>query len=378
MKVINHINNTSVIVSLTSFPARIASVPAAVRSLLRQSVQPEKIVLWLAEEEFPGREAGLPGNLLELVSDQFNILWCENIFSYKKLIPALKQFPDAVVITADDDIIYPVDTIESLMRGYSERPNCIQTHRLTKMKYEQGSFNFEAVRVTGNAYSMPSYLHKLTGAGGVLYPPKCFHEDVLKKVRFMNLAPTNDDLWFWLMGALAGFKVNAVEGRVDTLNYIPGTQDGPCLWKNNNMGERRFIQQLNNIMKEYPQLYDLFFEEQMKMDKIDFGRAVCITPGELESYQSVIIYGAGSAGKRIKRIIERVCVDIKITAWAVSDKNKGLDEMDGIPVQSIFSLTERRNDAALLIASTIEANRTEMWDTANELGFTNIYPVYPR
>ena len=41
-----------------------------------------------------------------------------------------------------------------------------------------------------------------TGNAGVLYPPKCFHSDVLNSKVFMKLCPSTDDIWFKVMSLL--------------------------------------------------------------------------------------------------------------------------------------------------------------------------------
>ena len=73
-----------VIISLTSYPPRIKTVNKVIKSLLAQTVKPWKIVLWLADEEFPRREESLPAELIALTNGtNFEIDWCENIRSYK-------------------------------------------------------------------------------------------------------------------------------------------------------------------------------------------------------------------------------------------------------------------------------------------------------
>ena len=54
------------IVSLTSYPARIDTVNQTIETLLNQSLCPDKVILWLAPEKFPNREADLPQQLLDL------------------------------------------------------------------------------------------------------------------------------------------------------------------------------------------------------------------------------------------------------------------------------------------------------------------------
>ena len=54
-----------IIISLTSFPARIHRIWLVIESLLRQSYKPDMIILWLSKEQF-GSIDSLPSNLLKL------------------------------------------------------------------------------------------------------------------------------------------------------------------------------------------------------------------------------------------------------------------------------------------------------------------------
>ena len=95
--------NTSrqqVIVSLTSFPAAIPYAFKAIQSILNGSVLPDKIILYLTFAQFG--ENGIPQELLEL-SKQNHIFEIRNynrdIRSYRKLIPALKDFSSVFSFT---------------------------------------------------------------------------------------------------------------------------------------------------------------------------------------------------------------------------------------------------------------------------------------
>ena len=50
--------------SLTTFPARTATVHVVIESLLMQDCKPDALVLWLAREQYPGGEADLPESLI--------------------------------------------------------------------------------------------------------------------------------------------------------------------------------------------------------------------------------------------------------------------------------------------------------------------------
>ena len=254
-----------IVVSLTSYPKRIGTVNQVIETLLCQTLEPKMIVLWLADSQFPNRESDLPEQLTSLISSRFQIRWTGDTRSYKKLIPALKAFPEDIIITVDDDILYQPEMVERLVRGYRKYPECIQCHRCTTFNYP----SLDGVTIIPNAskvYPIPTYLHKVTGCGGCLYPPHSLHPDALREELFMGLAPTNDDIWFWLMGALNGYKVNVVEGNLPRLHYVPGSQED-ALWKQNDQGEKLFFVHFRNILRYYPILQDVLSYEYMMLQQ---------------------------------------------------------------------------------------------------------------
>ena len=214
-------------------------------------------VLYLATEEFPRREKDLPRELLALTSERFEIRWTKNIRSYKKLIPALKDFPDDIIITFDDDLLFSPVLIERLLVGYRKHPEMIHCHRITNISFDAAG----NVKTSHIPYDKPTYLNKLSGGAACLYPPHGLHADIFDEDKFMTLAPTSDDIWFWLMGVMNGRRVNVVENNLDTLNYIPGTQDvGLSLI--NDAGEKFFFKHLENILDAYPVLREMLLYEQ--------------------------------------------------------------------------------------------------------------------
>lgn len=40
---------------------------------------------------------------------------------------AMQDFPNSIIVTVDDDMIYPNDTIESLWNAHVKYPNCVIT-----------------------------------------------------------------------------------------------------------------------------------------------------------------------------------------------------------------------------------------------------------
>ena len=108
-------------VSFTSWPKRIGYCARTVRMMTNQTMVPTKIILNLSLEEFPEREKSLPEDLVDELreNDLFEICWVEkNTYVWKKIIPTMMKYPDALVLSVDDDIDYPSNYIEEMFREY--------------------------------------------------------------------------------------------------------------------------------------------------------------------------------------------------------------------------------------------------------------------
>ena len=252
------------IVSLTSFPPRIECVSETIKTLLIQTMKPDMILLWLAEEEFPGKEADLPDRLKELVPYGLSIRWCHNDRSYKKLIPTLEAYPEAVIITVDDDTIYHPDLIRRLFSEYLEngRKKIIYCHRATMIEMDEGK-----LKVTTGGYVIheyPSYLNRPTGVGGILYPPHCLDPEVVKRDLYMTLASMNDDVWFWAMAVRNGTYIKALKHRITMIPKVEGSQIVSLVSVNSveqEDGQDQTMKQMLSVLEHYPEIRARLEEE---------------------------------------------------------------------------------------------------------------------
>ena len=144
------INNNYVIVSLTSWKKRIQNVHIILYSILSGTYIPDKIVINLSEDEFPLKEKELPSELL--LFKKYNIVeinWVkENTKAFKKIIPTMELYPDSIIISIDDDIIYPRLFIETILDSYKKQNTDIITLYRNKNKYE-----FDSVVGCGTLYT---------------------------------------------------------------------------------------------------------------------------------------------------------------------------------------------------------------------------------
>lgn len=199
--------DTQIVVSLTSFPYRINSVYKVISLLLNQTVKPDRVVLWLSKEQFENVE--IPENLLNLEKYGLEIKWVDkDIKSFKKLVPSVKEFPEAIIITADDDILYPDNYIESLYLSYLDNPNVIHANRAFLIKQRKnGKFYISSRNYTYNKTYLPRYRNELMTGYGTLFPPNSLDKNVINDEIFTKEIPTNDDIWFWGMAVLNGTKI---------------------------------------------------------------------------------------------------------------------------------------------------------------------------
>lgn len=213
------------VVSLTSYPPRFATLHLTLKSLLTQSVAPDSIVLWIAEED----RSQLPDSVLELERLGLQISFCEQLRSYKKLIPTLRAQPDAFIVTADDDVCYWSTWLEELVSGFHGDFPGVRCHRAHKIRLDASGMPlpykmWEGETTDGTA----SKLTFPTGVGGVLYPPGSLHPDVLSAPIFMTECPNADDVWFYWMARRSGCKATCVQSRNQFTGWA-GTQKS-ALW----------------------------------------------------------------------------------------------------------------------------------------------------
>lgn len=261
-----HDRNPQLIVSLTSFPQRMKDIHYCLHSLLCQTLKPNKLILWLAEEQFPNKEKDLPKKVLKLKQRGLSIEWCKDTKSYKKLIPALKKYPDDIIVTADDDIYYPNDWLEKLYNAYLDDNQSIHSHRVHRITFDfDKNINSYTKWEQCIKYQNKSFLNFSTGSGGILYPPHCLYKDILDETLFLKLVPNADDIWFWAMAVLNGTQTHIVKNNMEELVYINperelGLTNEITLFKKNGIDGGNDTQ-IRNLIKYYPQIMEKLLNE---------------------------------------------------------------------------------------------------------------------
>lgn len=205
-------DSSDVIVSLTTYPARIEQAYFCLNSLLRQSVSNKQVILWLAKGQFPNGEADLPKRILSLKNYGLQIKFCDDFHSYKKIFCTAQQFSDCTIVTADDDTLYPESWLKKLIETHEEHPDCVVCYRAHNMTFENGR-PLPYSKWQGLSKDIKGPLKTLVpiGVGGVLYPPHFFDDVCFDYSIIERLAPTTDDIWLKVLAMkneVSAVKVN--------------------------------------------------------------------------------------------------------------------------------------------------------------------------
>lgn len=233
-----------IVVSLTSFPARIGNVWIVIRCLLNQTVKPKKILLWLSKDQFPDLKY-VPNSLRVLQDDIFEICFVDgDLKSYKKFFYVFENYENDYVVTVDDDIFYPSTMLESMLRKAKNDEIVVCRHGVN-MRYKNGKllpysdWNQKKDGVEGSFF--------FGSGGGTMFLPSKLYKDVLDEKLFLLLAPKADDVWLNAMVRLSKLKiVNIPSGAI-----LPVINKRNVTLCSENVGENLNDAQLRNVSEYY-------------------------------------------------------------------------------------------------------------------------------
>lgn len=248
----NNGRKDKIIVSLTSFPPRLPKLHLVIECILRQSIKPDEIILYLTEEQV-GSIDNLPRKLLDLRERGLQIKLClDKIRSHTKYFYAMKENPNDIVITVDDDLFYRTDLIESHLAAHKKHPNAIIANWVKEILPTTDKYN----EWPDGTEPKLSNRFLLLGVSSVLYPPKSLHEEVFNKDIIIEQCLTADDVWLSCMALLkgtpiyfTGYKYNHLPVRIknnETLLSVNRERNQICVdnlnkYYDKKLGVRPFI-----------------------------------------------------------------------------------------------------------------------------------------
>lgn len=232
-------NNQRIIVSLTSFPQRINRVWLVIESILRQTVPPDIICLWLSKEQFQNIKE-LPNNLLRLQKYGLQIRLVDNdLRSHKKYYYAFKEFNNDLVVTIDDDLFYSSNFIYKCLQAHIKYPHSVIANYGYFLEYdllgELLPYNeWEPVLVENHSVNGLFF----GSGGGTLFPVSSLYKDVLNKELFLKYCFYADDIWLNTMCYLSNTEIAIMDNKHILLPVINLKSPSLCqLNQLNNMND---------------------------------------------------------------------------------------------------------------------------------------------
>lgn len=203
----NKQKNNKIVVSLTSFPARINNVWQVIICMLNQTLLPDEIILWLSKEQFPTADT-IPQSLRELEGDIFKIRMVDDdLRSHKKYYYISLEYVDANVFLIDDDIYYPSTLLEDTWTEYLKHENAVICNFGFHIKYNADGV-MESYNTWIPCHEKSSDKNLFFGSGGgTLFQPSKMFKDLTNVELFTKLTPSADDIWLNAMARIAGMEI---------------------------------------------------------------------------------------------------------------------------------------------------------------------------
>ena len=203
LKEIGLIIDEKIILSMTTIPKRKDRLTDNLPAILNQSYKFDKLIINiddnLSDDDYDFY------NALKKIDDRIEINKAEAKWrSCNKLLPTLKKYPDDVIITVDDDIYYPKDTIKKLVEKWKEEPDCIIAHEINPIAISSDNKYVTYL----NAFDI-MLMQKEFGkyfSNCCLFPPHVFDgTDLYDYDKMMECTNgTHDELWFWVQSTING------------------------------------------------------------------------------------------------------------------------------------------------------------------------------
>jgi DNA-binding beta-propeller fold protein YncE len=210
------------VLSLTTHGCRLELVFYAIQSIGTGSRKPSRITLWLQDKD---AYLNPPDTLRRLMLVGLEICLSEDLGPHTKYYPYIDRESELYVplVTADDDVMYPVDWLQNLIAAHEANPVVVHCHRAQRMRLNNKRFlpynTWEGCQSTS-----PSHLNFIIAVCGVIYPPDFLQYLKNQGRGFEHCCSAADDIWMTVNALRGGFKIAQVTNRSAHVLTIPGSQ----------------------------------------------------------------------------------------------------------------------------------------------------------
>lgn len=194
--------NNTVVVSLATYSKRYDKLKQVVPYILNQTLVFRTLLINVQDDitdeeflKFKKLENGFFDNRVVVVKRPAK--WR----SFNKFIHAAKEYPDADIITCDDDIRYPKWMFEELYREHEKHPDHIIAHELNPVGIDRSGHRIVNKMAADIKLKQSCFNKYLTGC--CFFPKGIFSNETISKLEdydsfFKITNATHDELWLWI------------------------------------------------------------------------------------------------------------------------------------------------------------------------------------
>jgi len=196
-----------IILSLASYPPRFPALDTVLKRLLDQTLKPDRLILYLDDFVSP---ADVPEAIKDLQRYGLEIRHVpHDLRPHKKYFFAMQEFPEDLVVTVDDDFIYPRNLLETLYASWKRFPDSVSAVRAHKIAFDWsgGIRPYTEWGWECEEENRPSMRYLATGGAGTIYPPGAIPPEGFDIASIRETALNNDDLWLKFMEMRTGTRV---------------------------------------------------------------------------------------------------------------------------------------------------------------------------
>ena len=193
------------IISLTSYGKRLLYIHRVCIDMIKQPIK--KIVLTVYKDDL--RYLVSNGEMMQLIQKGYVevILSHFNLKNHLKYYVTMNQYPNDIIITIDDDRIYPKDFVDILMSSHRKMPECVISNCCVFFDPHKEIIHF---RYTDRVFDTNSHKDAMAeGFAGILYPPN-FGKNLQKYyplIKSDNAILKNDDIFLHYYELNEGYEV---------------------------------------------------------------------------------------------------------------------------------------------------------------------------
>lgn len=228
-------------VNITTYPLRDMYLPLMLENLKKQTKKPDKIILWLSEEEYD--KSNIPLHIQKCLNNKLltEIRWTEkNIYCHKRH-EVFKTDNDVYNVFMDDDLLYENTYLETIYNSAKKHSNCVTTMAAV----ERG---FVGSKQLSNKIKEKQSVKNTIMGGLSCVPPYVFPLESFKYTTIRDeCAKKCDETWLQCWCIITDTKVNAIKNRPEYNLHTIGNSQSTALWNENKQMETKNLT-FKNVM----------------------------------------------------------------------------------------------------------------------------------